>query len=171
MNPGNKPAFRASSHADMTSIWYPFSVPKHFRHPLVRRHLPQLLKFAVAGGLGATIDLGTLTLLVERFGFPEQYAIVPSTLSAVAVVFTINKFFTFKNRQRNVGGQLLKFALVYGVAILSNIAISAGLIAVGVHYLLSKVVAIGVGALWNYAMSHGYVFKVKRGEEVDAVVV
>ena len=139
-------------------------------HPFVRTHLSQGLKFAMAGGLGACIDLGSLTLFVEYFALPSRLAVIPSTLLAVSAVFLINKHFTFHNREHRYGRQILRFAFVYGVAICSNIGISALLITLGVHYLPSKIAAIGLGALWNYGMSHGYVFK-KKVDPVDAAMV
>jgi putative flippase GtrA len=140
-------------------------------HPFIRKHGPQLIKFAVAGGLGATIDLGSLTLFVEQFGMDERVAVVPSTLCAVIVVFLLNKHFTFKNKDKQVGKQAAKFAIVYGVAILSNIIISALLITAGLHYLLAKIAAIGGGAIWNYAMSHGFVFKQSEAGAEEVVIV
>lgn len=141
------------------------------RHPFIKKHAPQIIKFALAGGLGAMIDLGSLTLLVEYVGVEEHLAVIPSTLCAVCVVFLLNKHVTFKDKKGNYGPQILKFAFVYGVAILSNILISSGLILIGVHYFLSKVIAIAVGAIWNYAMSHGFVFK--KGDPIteEAVIV
>lgn len=140
---------------------------KHIiHHPSVRKHVSQLWKFMIVGGLGAMIDLGSLTVFVEAFGFREEYSVFPSTILAVIVVFTLNKFFTFKNHEGGTGGQALKFAFVYGVAILSNVTISALLITIGVHYLAAKIIAIGCGAVWNYALSHGFVFRKKEKEVV-----
>ncbi len=134
----------------------------------LQTHAPQLVKFAVCGGLGSVIDLGSLTLFVEYFAMESRVAVIPSTLLAVTFVFLTNKYFTFKNKEKNYASQVVKFALVYGVAVLSNVAISAGLITIGVHYLLSKVIAIAIGAVWNYSLSHGFVFR--KGETIDAVV-
>jgi len=137
-------------------------------HPFARTHAPQFLKFALCGGLGAFIDLGTLTLQVEYFGVEPHLAFIVSTLCAVSFVFMANKHFTFRNHEVNYAHQAFKFALVYGAAVLFNISISSGLLWLGVHYLLSKMLAIGTVAVWNYALSHGFVFR--RKVEVDAAV-
>lgn len=138
------------------------------RHPFVRRHLSQSLRFAVCGGIGSLIDLTTLHGLLT-YGVSARIAVIPSTLLAVIFVFLSNKFFTFRNRDSHVGHQMLKFALVYGVAVLSNILISIALITIGLNPFLAKIIAIAIGAIWNYSLSHGFVFRKK--EEVDAVVV
>ena len=146
----------------------------------VRKHVSQLWKFAIAGGIGSIIDLGSLTLFVEYFDIHPWYAFPLSTIPAVTAVFLINKFFTFKNRERKVGSQLLKFAMVYGVAIVLNLLMSYAFYWIGVRLLgdilrdvhialLARVGAIAIGAAWNYTLSHGFVFK--KNEEVDAVVV
>lgn len=128
-------------------------------HPRIKKHIQQSWKFAVTGGTGAVVDLGTLTLLVERFDVSEYIAPVFSTFLAITVVFIGNKFFTFRNRSKAYGNQLLKFGLVYGIAIASNLCITWVLIHLGVHYFLARCIAIGIGMVWNYSMSHAFVFK------------
>ena len=137
-------------------------------HPAFRKHFSQLWRFAVCGGTGAVIDLSTTTVLVEYAQLQPQYAYVPSSLLAVLFVFLANKYFTFRNHESRVGGQALKFAFVYGTAIAFNLLSSWVLLWVGFHYLLAKIASIGIGAIWNYSMSHGFVFR--KGEKVDAVV-
>lgn len=137
-------------------------------HPFIRRHVAQGWRFVVCGLLGATIDLGSTAFLVEFADIDPHIAYIPSTLLAVIFVFMANKFFTFKNRESDVGRQALKFAFVYGAAIVSNLTISWTLLWLGLHYIPAKIGAIGVGAVWNYTMSHGFVFR--KREQVDVVV-
>lgn len=139
------------------------------RHHKVRTHFSQVWKFIVCGGIGFTIDLTSLSLLVERFEVNEYLAVILSSLIGASFVFVANKFFTFGNREARYGSQALKFLLVYGVSIVGNALIAAVLIWLGVHYLLAKVIAVGMGAVWNYALSHGFIFK--KNEPVDTVVV
>lgn len=138
---------------------------------LVHKHASQLLKFAVVGGIGSVIDLSSLAFFVEYLGVEKRIAVIFSTICAVIVVFILNKKFTFKNKEKKVGTQAMKFALVYGAAAISNISISAVLITIGVQYLLAKMAAIGIGAAWNYSMSHGFVFKKSDPVTEEVVVV
>lgn len=133
---------------------------KVLAHPRVKKHLLQGSRFIIVGSLAAVIDLGSLTLLVEMLELDPQIAQIISTLLAVTFVFLANKFFTFRNQSKQVGSQLFKFALVYGIAIAANIGTTAVLIWLGVHYFLAKVAAIGLGVIWNYSMSHAFVFRV-----------
>lgn len=128
-------------------------------HPSVRLHLCQFCKFAVCGLIGASLDLGSLTFLVEVLDMDPRVGFIFSTLLAVIFVFIANKRFTFENRELRYGQQVLKFALVYGVAIMLNLTISYTLLWFGMYYLLAKICAIGFGAFWNYTLSHSFVFR------------
>jgi putative flippase GtrA len=139
------------------------------RHQSVRRHASQLWKFVVCGGIGFTIDLLSLTLFVEWFSMDERIAVVVSSIVGATFVFFANKFFTFRNTEQRYGSQITKFALVYGVAIASNAVISNLLLWFGVYYLLAKIIAVAIGAVWNYALSHGFIFKKSVPEEVAIV--
>lgn len=137
-------------------------------HPFVRKHLSQGVKFVVAGGIGSMIDLLSLTLLVEYLSVDPRFAFVFSSVLGASFVFIVNKFITFGNLEKRFAHQMFKFAMVYGVAIALNAALSSALHAVGLHYFISKLLAIGVIAIWNYSLSHGFIFKKK--EKVDAAV-
>ncbi len=137
-------------------------------HPFVRQHVSQGLRFAVCGGIGASVDFSLLFLLVQVLGLIPYLGYIGSTSVALVVVFFSNKHFTFRNHERRHREQFLKFLLVYGVGFLFNVGIASFLYWSGLHYMLAKVCAIAVIALWNYALSHGFVFK--RREEVDAGV-
>lgn len=150
------------------------------RHPFVRKHAPQFMKFAVCGLVGMTLDLSTVALLIHFAGFSGYAATIPSSLVGASFVFVANKFFTFRDHESHVGGQILKFAVVYGVAIFLNVVLSWGFLwliltyVVGDHLhleatILAKISAIAVVALWNYTLSHGFIFR--KGGEVDVAIV
>jgi putative flippase GtrA len=138
-------------------------------HRSVRTHASQLWKFIICGGLGFILDLSSLHFFVEWFDVDPRVAVILSSFVGAAFVFVANKFFTFRNREKSYGSQVTKFLLVYGVSIVGNAAISNILLLIGVHYLLAKIIAVGIGAMWNYALSHGFVFK--KHEHVDVGVV
>ncbi|OGJ56346.1 hypothetical protein A3D88_01655 [Candidatus Peribacteria bacterium RIFCSPHIGHO2_02_FULL_52_16] len=130
-------------------------------HPFVRTHLPQGMKFVVAGGMGSLIDLSSLTFFVESLALDPRFAFVLSSCLGASFVFVVNKFITFGNREKKLAHQLFKFTMVYGVAIALNAVLSNALFWIGLPYLLSKILAIGVIAIWNYSLSHGFIFKKK----------
>jgi putative flippase GtrA len=139
------------------------------KHPFVRKHVSQGFRFAVCGVIGMSIDLGTAAFLVEVFEWDPRLAYIPSTALAVVFVFLANKHFTFRNEARHYGSQFVKFAIVYGSAIAFNLGISYSLLWLGIHYLFSKIAAIGIVAVWNYTLSHSFVFR--KREDVDVAIV
>ena len=138
-------------------------------HPVVRKHVSQGLKFAICGGLGASVDLGSLTALVEVLEVNPHAGYVISTLLAVTIVFLGNKFFTFRNHEKKYASEIFKFVLVYGCAVIFNVGLSSLFFLGGMHYILAKILAIGIVALWNYCLSHRFIFK--KSEEIDVDVV
>ena len=116
------------------------------------------MRFILCGGTGAIIDLSTLTFLV-RSGFNEHAASAVSSLLSVLFIFLANKYFTFRNKERRHAVQALKFALVYGLAYVFNVSVTSFLLVHGVHYFMAKVFAIGTVVLWNYSLSHAFIFR------------
>lgn len=131
----------------------------------------QVARFIVTGGTGAFIEFLTLGFLVEVLEINRATAGTVSLVPSVIYVFLMNKYFTFRNRERKHGSQLLKFALVYGLAIVFNIALYNVLIWLGMLYPIAKAFAIGIVAFWNYLLSHGFIFRRVAVEAEEVVVV
>ena len=127
------------------------------RHPVIRTHGPQLLKFGLTGGAGSILDMGTLALLTRALSVPAEFAFLLSALVGATFVFVVNKLFTFRHSGAWLP-QLLKHYTVYGPAIIANFLLSNALFLV-VPDLVAKPIAIGVIAVWNYLLSHHYVFR------------
>lgn len=139
-----------------------------FHRDRLERHFSQGMKFAVVGGSAAALEMVTITLLVNVLLVSETWAGGLSLIPSVTFVFLMNKHFTFKAREVHTGRQLLRFATVYGFAILMNYVLySVFLHALQVDYRIAKAMAIGIIAIWNYMMSHMFIFK--RGDVDPAV--
>jgi putative flippase GtrA len=128
-------------------------------HPFFTRHLSQGIKFALVGGLGATFDFIALTILVQLLHVNEHVAFVISASSGAIIVFFINRTFTFRAAAGAYGQQLPRFAAVYGTAIVLNAALASFFFWTGFDYRFSKLLAIAVVAIWNYTLSHSFVFR------------
>lgn len=121
--------------------------------------LKKMVKFAMTGGVAAIIDLGGLQIMVRYLSVPAEVAVILSSLISVIFVFIFNKFFTFRDKSARYVSQIIKFALVYGFAIILNGFVSNIFLWLGFHYLLAKVIAIGIGAVINFVLSHVFVFR------------
>lgn len=137
---------------------YSSHMPSLFHSPFLRKHLSQGLRFAVCGGLGASVDFSLLFLLVQVLGLVPYVGYIGSTSVALVVVFFANKYFTFRNHEGRHREQFLRFLLVYGVGFGFNVGIASFLYWSHVHYMIAKAIAIAIIAFWNYALSHGFVF-------------
>ncbi|MDB4978574.1 MAG: hypothetical protein JWM56_760 [Candidatus Peribacteria bacterium] len=125
----------------------------------------QVIRFIFTGGTGAVIEFVFLYFLVEFFGIPKAIAGTYSLVPSVIYTFFMNKYFTFQSRDGHHGSQAIKFILVYAIAIVFNIAIYSALVWLGVLYPLAKAIAIGIVAVWNYFLSHGFIFKTSAVQE------
>jgi putative flippase GtrA len=148
---------------------YYLFMPSLLRQSSVKTHASQMTKFIVCGGMGFLLDMLSLGFFVESLGIQKEYAGILSSCVGAAFVFVANKFFTFRNREKSYGSQVFKFAMVYGVSIAMNALIYNLFLWFGLYYLVAKIIAVGIGAMWNYALSHGFIFK--KSEDIDIAIV
>lgn len=127
--------------------------------PWFALHMHQGAKFIMSGLGGATIEFTVVTVLVELLKLDPRIAYLPSGLLAVTFVFFFNKYVTFRNRDRDIGRQTMRFLMVYGMAFTLNYLLASTLYSLGVQYLLAKAMAIGAIASLNYCLSHGFIFR------------
>ncbi len=142
-----------------------FVVKQLFTLQRLQRHLPQGAKFIVCGVTGLVTEVFfLLPFLIEYIGISEKKAGFLSGFVMLIFVFFFNKYITFKNREQGFGKQTMKFLIVYSFAFIFNYAIYiAGLHILGEdHYQVSKIIAIGIVAVWNYTCSHLFVFRQRK---------
>lgn len=108
------------------------------------------------------MDFSLLLLFVQVLGLTPYIGYLGSGSVSLVVVFFANKYFTFRSHEGRHREQFLRFLLVYGVGFVFNISIASFLYWSGVHYMLAKTFAIAIVAFWNYALSHGFVFKTRE---------
>ncbi len=137
---------------------------KIFHHPVVRKHASQGLRFAVSGGIGAAINLLSLSVFVSFFHLAHPVAFLAANLLSVIFVFFANKYFTFRDQSGDHGSQAIKFIAVYGPAIVFNTLLASGLHALGMHYFIAELIAIVIVTVWNYILSHGFIFRQRAGD-------
>lgn len=120
-----------------------------------------LLRFLLVGGLSFVVDFGLLFLLGEVLGVPVWIAASVAFWSAVAVNFTLNRFFTF-SAQNPTGWSLVRYGTVLGVNYLVTLLVLTGAENIGVHYLAAKILVVGVQTVTNYLLYRYWVFAPRR---------
>ena len=114
----------------------------------------RFLRFCAVGSVGAAVNLAVLYSLTESGVFYLLSGFI-GIEAAVLLNFVLNRSWTFKDRGtrglRSVLTALYRDHAVRFVGIVLDLVILWILTSyVGVYYLLSQVIGIGVAMLWNY---------------------
>lgn len=121
----------------------------------------QVLKFLISGGVVALTELTLLYIFTDIFGIWYLFSLVPAFLVAFCVSFSLQKFWTFQDRETHtVHVQIPSYLLVA----LANLALNAALLYllvqfVGVWYLFAQVLINALIAVWSFLIYKFIIFK------------
>ena len=135
----------------------------------VRSLVIKFLKFGVVGASGFVIHGGLLYLLRDVVGINQFLANVIGFVAAASSNYVLNRVWTFRSRETQVGVEYLKFILVSVVGLGIN---------TGSLWLLTRLipawsgegdwrfyilwaVAVGITTLWNFFGNMLFTFKQK----------
>ena len=118
-----------------------------------------------SAGAGSIVDYGLLLLGKEVFGWPLFWAITCGGVVGAVVNFSLNRYFTFRDKERsyhsNLKGQLVKFTLtVLGSILLKYLGTYSLERFVGIDYKIGKLISdLFVSVLFNYTLQRFWVFR------------
>ncbi|MBI2673860.1 MAG: GtrA family protein [Candidatus Zambryskibacteria bacterium] len=120
----------------------------------------RVVRFLFSGGLAAAANIIPLFVLVHFFYIWYLLAAVVAFITAVAVSFMMQKFFTFNDYTREKIKQ--QTVLYLGIQIF-NLCLNTLLMYVGVdllhiHYILAQVLISGMMAVYNFFVYKHLVF-------------
>lgn len=119
----------------------------------------QLLKFGVVGFSGLLLDFGITYLLKEKAGINKYIANGCGFAVAVCSNFFLNKIWTFKDTQHAYFPQFVAFlAVATGGLLINQLVLYLLHERFKLKFYFAKILAIGVVTLWNFGLSHFYVF-------------
>ena len=131
---------------------------------LVGKYVPvRFLAFAGIGILGVGVHFLILTIMFK--GLSAGFSMSHATATAVAILFnfSINNVLTYSNRLLK-GYEWLKglltFYLICGIGAMANVGVAAYLFGLDTAWPLAALSGILMGAVWNYAVSAHYTWKV-----------
>lgn len=122
----------------------------------------RFLEFSIVGAIGVLVNQAVLFLLTYLIGIYYMLAAVFSFEVALLNNFILNELWTFRKRETSSSRwfRLFKFhvsrILGFIVTIATLFFITEFL---SIHYLISNVIAIGIGTLVNYFTSDLWVWK------------
>lgn len=120
----------------------------------------QFFKFCTVGAIGTVIDLLIFVALVEISSIHYLIAAAAAFVFAVTNNFLLNEAWTFGGK---VGGRTKKYLFFVAVSLVGlsiNLLVLYLLVEfVGLHYLLSQIIAVLTAAASNFLLSKYLVFK------------
>jgi putative flippase GtrA len=119
---------------------------------------PNFLGFALINGFTFAVDLALLTIFHGWWGLPVWLSITLGYLGAFGLSFVLNRAMNFRSHAP-VGRQ----AVLYAVAIAVNylaflLGVGGGLVALGVEYHVSRIIAGGCEGVFMYCVLRWVVF-------------
>jgi len=124
-----------------------------------------LFYFSLAGLSGVVVNMAALWFLVQTLHFPYLLASPFAIQTAILNNFIWNDRFTWRDRVQGSGlpswwHRLLKFSLVSWIAGGVNWLLLATFVELlGIHYLVSNLLAIVLAAAINYFLNDRWTFR------------
>jgi putative flippase GtrA len=135
----------------------------------------QIIKFTIIGIIAVLVDLSFYFLFLNTF--PEKIFTIVSNeagaktlsfLCGLIVTYTLNKYWTWKEKGRS-GKRFMKFIALYGGSLLINVSVNSSLLFI-LHrflwlqnlpykYMIAFTGATGISALMNFVGQKFWVFK------------
>jgi len=132
--------------------------------PPARRLLPlarQFARYVLVGGVAFAADAGTLWTLTELAGVHYLLSNVGGFAVGLLVNYLLSVTWVFSRRSgHHVGVEIGVFAAIGVVGLgLNEFLLWAATEGIGLHYMLSKVLAAGVVLVWNFGARRWFLFR------------
>lgn len=131
----------------------------------VGRFVPvRFVQFAIVGAVGVVVHMGVLGVATQALAAPFVWGQTAATIAAMTFNFFLNNQLTFRDRRlkgwRMLNG-LLSFYLVCAVGAVANVGIANYLFGAAYSWWLAGVAGVLVGAVWNFAASAAFTWRVR----------
>ena len=124
----------------------------------------RFLLFAMVGGTGLFVHLGTLYIALKLFELPFPQAQAAGAFVAMTSNFVLNNFLTYRDQRLKgfaILGGLLAFYLVCSVGLFANVGVAFSVYDKQPIWWLAGAAGALMGVVWNYAMSGLFVWRKK----------
>ena len=114
--------------------------------------ISQFMKFGVVGVIAFVIDYGLLALLTELFGINYLVSATISFTASVVFNYVASMRYVFTHKEGMSRRREFVIFVVLSVIglLINNGCMWAGVELLGVHYLLTKIVATAIVMIWNF---------------------
>ena len=118
--------------------------------------------FGTVGALGVGVHMAILYVLLALAGAGFSWAQAIATFGAMTFNFWLNNFLTYRDRRLRSWSAVLRgwasFIAACSIGAFANVAVATTLHDRGLHEVLAALVGIGIGSVWNYALSSRFVW-------------
>ena len=135
--------------------------------PYLERRAARFVVFSAIGGFVFLLGFGLQAALT---GYAHVLPLVSFAIQAVVSVetgFLLNRWLTWRDRDLTFGLAFARFNIQKTVTIALNLALYAGLLRLGMNYLVANVVLTGVFTVVNYVAGDRLVFIPGRTRPVE----
>jgi len=124
----------------------------------------RIVKFGLVGASGVLVNMGLLWLLTEFAGLVYLISAAIGIECAIISNFTLNDYFTFRDRRAKGGGNFVRRLGKFNLVSLGGVGINLLILwflsgVLGVNYLVSNLCGIAVATLWNYLLNSWWTWK------------
>ncbi|TKC63575.1 GtrA family protein [Pedobacter hiemivivus] len=129
-------------------------------HFFSKSKVTQLIKFGIVGCSGLVIDFAITYFFKEYLGLNRFIANALGFGAAVTNNYFIHRFWTFKNNEKRVAQQFLKFLMVSIIGLGLNTLCIYTIQQWGhLSFYVAKFIAIVLVFIWNYTVNAQITFK------------
>ena len=121
----------------------------------------KISKFSLVGIMGLVWKSILLYLLVENNIISEQYAIIPIFFVIGIHNYILNNKWTFKDSDPKAFA-LPKYILLNSITFVIYTASYWLLLVLGIQYIISSILAVGLGAVLNFILVRANVWQTKN---------
>ena len=118
--------------------------------------------FGTVGALGVLVHMAILYAFMLVAGTNFGWSQAVATFGAMTFNFWLNNFLTYRDRRLKAADRVfwgwLSFIAACSIGAFANVAVATTLNDRGLHEVLAALVGIGIGSVWNYALSSRFVW-------------
>jgi len=118
--------------------------------------------FGTVGVIGIGVHMAILYAFMLVAGTNFGWSQAVATFGAMTFNFWLNNFLTYRDRRLKEADRLfwgwLSFIAACSIGAFANVAVATTLNDRGLHEVFAALVGIGIGSVWNYALSSRFVW-------------
>ncbi len=119
----------------------------------------QFAKYFIVGSSGVVLDMTTLVLFKEVFGWPPVVSVIVNQVILLAYIFCLNKYWSFRN-QEMPHKQVVRFLILASFNYVFSVAVMYMFNhKLNFDYRIVRLCSIAVMVSWNFFLYKYWVYK------------